>query len=220
MNWARKYLPVITLKFLFVAIALLASVFVFATIAHEIVLEKEGQFDQHVADFLDRHFNNTFVSIMRFVTVFGSTYFLFPAYVILVLFLLVKQRKRDAINISIIALTSTGLLFGLKSFYHRSRPQLPLLNSLRTFSFPSGHALSSFIFCSVLVYLVYKSSIQRTYKWLIALLLLIFSLLIGLSRIILRMHYASDVIAGFCLGIAWVILSVWIMDKTEKKKME
>lgn len=219
MNGARKEVPIITLKFLFVSLAFLASTFVFAFISHEAVREKEEVFDQRVATFLNDHLNPTTIPVMRFITFFGSTKFLLPAYSTMVIFLLAKRKRRDAINVLILAISSTGLLFGLKNFYHRSRPELPLFDSLRSFSFPSGHALCSFIFCSILSYFTYKSSIRNFYKWLIAAFLLIFSLLIGLSRIVLRMHYATDVIAGFSLGLAWVILSVWIFNKTEKRSM-
>lgn len=214
----KKAFPVITTKLLLVAIAFLISVFLFAAIAHEAVLEREAEFDQRVANYLNTVVGNRMIASMRFITFFGSTRFLLPAYVILIAGLLLRDRKRDALNIGIIGITSTALLMGLKQYYGRTRPDLPLLESLKNFSFPSGHALTSFIFCSVLAYIVFESRLKRVSKWIIAIALLLFSVLIGLSRIILRMHYATDVIAGFCLGLAWVIISFWIMKKTEGKK--
>jgi membrane-associated phospholipid phosphatase len=214
----KQGLSLITLKVILVSITFLACILIFAFIANETVLEKEANWDHRVADYLQLQVSAELISVMRIITFFGSPNFLLPAYTLLVVVLLIKNRKRDAMNIAIVAITSTALLFGVKEFFRRSRPDLPLLKSLTTFSFPSGHALSSFIFCSVLAYLVFKSGLRRVHKWLITFLLLVFSLLIGISRIILRMHYATDVIAGFCLGIAWVIISFWLMKKTEEKK--
>jgi membrane-associated phospholipid phosphatase len=214
----KREVPVITIKFLLVAIAFVAGIFIFAALAHEAIAENEAAFDMKVAGYFQAHLSARLVSIMRFITFFGSTEFLLPAYAALVIILLITHRRKDALNIAIIAIVSTLLLFGLKQYYKRIRPDLPLLRSLKTFSFPSGHALCSFIFCSILGYLVFKSNLGRFQKWISAILLLIFSLLIGLSRVILRMHFATDVIAGFCLGISWVILSFWVMKKTEQKK--
>ena len=214
----KREIPVITIKFLLVALAFLGSVFVFAAIAHEAVMEKEAVFDQRIADYLSAHASANTISIMRVITFFGSTGFLLPAYLVLVIILMILHRRRDAINTAIVSVTSSILLFALKDFFKRVRPNLPLLKSLHSFSFPSGHALSSFIFCSMLGYLVWNSKLRRGLKWAIIILLVVISFLIGISRIILRMHYATDVIAGFCLGIAWVILSFWIMRKTEERK--
>jgi undecaprenyl-diphosphatase len=214
----KREVPIVTIKFLLVGITFLASIFVFAALAHETIAEHEAAFDAAVAGYFQAGLSPSLISAMRIITFFGSTQFLLPAYVVLVIILSIKDRRKDAINISIIGIVSTLLLFGLKNYYRRVRPDLPLLRSLKTFSFPSGHALCSFIFCSVLAYLVFKSNVRLVYKWATAVLLLSFSLLIGLSRVILRMHFATDVLAGFCLGISWVILSFWVMKKTEEKK--
>jgi undecaprenyl-diphosphatase len=44
--------------------------------------------------------------------------------------------------------------------------------------------------------------------------------MVGFSRVYLRLHYASDVIAGFCLGLIWLVLAKWFLVKTEKSKMQ
>jgi len=110
-------------------------------------------------------------------------------------------------------------MFGLKELFHRQRPDLPLIKSIAsTYSFPSGHALSSFIFCSIVIDLIWESASGRVWKWLFSILLLLFSFTIGISRIVLKMHYATDVIAGFCLGIAWVIISFRVIKKINFKE--
>jgi membrane-associated phospholipid phosphatase len=113
----------------------------------------------------------------------------------------------------VIGVSSTGLMFLLKSIFKRKRPDLPLFKELTNYSFPSGHALSSFIFCSILIWLTWKTGWGKGWKWLVSALLLLFSLSIGVSRIVLRYHYASDVLAGFCMGFAWALLSFLILKK-------
>ncbi len=109
------------------------------------------------------------------------------------------------------------MIFGLKIFFHRHRPDLPILKGLHTFSFPSGHALSSFILCSLLIFIIHKSSLLKLFKWIATIFLSLFAITIGASRIILRMHYPTDVIASLCLGIVWVIISLWIFKKINRQ---
>src|SRR5215831_8057255 len=136
----REIIVEIEIKTILIALLFLISVFLFGYLAHEVVGENESGFDNKVFHF------------------FGASYFSIPAYIILLIILFISGRKTDGINIAIVAITSTALMFGLKEYFHRKRPDLPVIRSLHNYSFPSGHALSSFIFCSVLIYLVWKGS--------------------------------------------------------------
>jgi len=210
----------VSLNVLLVSVFFVLALFIFSFLAHEVMSENETSFDDRAFDFFKAHTTNGLVEIMRVLTFFGSSYFFLPAYIILIGFLIIKHKRTEAINIAIIAATSTLLMFGLKEIFHRSRPPLPLFKTLTNFSFPSGHALSSFIFCSVLIYLTWKGRMSSTWKWTLAVLLILFSIAIGISRIVLRYHFASDVLAGFCLGFAWVIFSLWLERKLTPQSLE
>jgi len=219
-KFIRGFITEIELKTLLVSLLFIISIFVFGYIAHEIVGENETAFDEKAFHFFAGFNSPGFITINRILTFFGASYFSISAYIILLTILFLSGRKTDGINIAIIAVTSTALMFGLKEFFHRKRPDLPLIRTLDNFSFPSGHALSSFIFCSVLVYLVWKGGLHIAWKWVLSVLLMLFSICIGISRIVLRYHYASDVIAGFCLALAWVIFSLWLEKKLTSRKTE
>jgi len=195
------------------SILFLLCLVTFAVIAHEVVGENEDWFDTRAFNLLKGYSSPSVILFFRWITFLGSPWFLLPAYVILIIYLFLHQQKNDAINVTIIATTSTLLLFGLKLFFERHRPTLPLFHSVTTFSFPSGHALSSFIFCCVLIFLIWKSRMRPAWKWMTAVFLIVLSLLIGISRIVLRYHFASDVVAGFCLGFAWVVLSFYVQRR-------
>ena len=154
---------------------------------------------------------------MKALTFFGSSYFLLPAYILIVAWLLWKRKTHDAINVSVLGISSFLLKAALKQVFQRERPDPQLAEKLSNFSFPSGHALSSFIFSSVVIYLIWEGNLQVGWKWFFSVLLILFSFLIGISRIVLRYHYASDVMAGFCLAFTWVILSFWVQDQITKK---
>jgi len=219
-KFIRGFIAEIELKTFLVSLLFIISIFVFGYIAHEIVGENETVFDEKAFHFFAGFNSPGFITINRILTFFGASYFSISAYIILLTILFLSGRKTDGINIAIIAVTSTALMFGLKEFFHRKRPDLPLIRTLDNFSFPSGHALSSFIFCSVLVYLVWKGGLHIAWKWVLSVLLMLFSICIGISRIVLRYHYASDVIAGFCLALAWVIFSLWLEKKLTSRKTE
>lgn len=127
-----------------------------------------------------------------------------------------KNRKSDAIDVGILGITSAILLYILKISFARARPDFPLMSQLTTYSFPSGHTLSAFIFFTVLVLEVWKFKIQKKWKISLTILFTFLSLAVALSRIILRYHYASDVLAGLSLGISYVLLFFWLRKKWRK----
>lgn len=212
---AQSVLKKLSLEFIVIAVFFVSALFLFALITHEVVYEKEDIFDSRVIHFFSPYSTESFINVMKFFTFFGSSRFLLPAYIVLIAILLIKHKKKYSIHVALIAVTSTALSFGAKRIFHRARPDLPLIQSLKTYSFPSGHALSSFIFCSILVYLLWHTNIQPIWKWCLSVLLFLFSLTIGISRIVLKVHYPSDVLAGFCLGYVWVIFSFYLLQRIE-----
>jgi membrane-associated phospholipid phosphatase len=210
----------IALDVLLVSLLFIGAFIAFGYLAHEVVREDDNVFDQKVFSFFQAYATAGFIAVMKVLTFFGNYYFIMPAYIFLITFLFIKGRRTDAINIIIIAVTSTLLMFGLKEFYHRERPELPLFRAATNYSFPSGHALSSFIFCSVITYLIWRTGIVKKWKWIISLFLLVFAISIGISRIVLRYHYASDVLAGFYLGVVWAFLALWLERKLTPRIVE
>ena len=172
--------------------------------------EKEDWFDSRVFAFFHSYSTNFSIQLFRVFTFFGSGTFLFPAYTIILAWLFYKHRRADAIDIAVLAITSSLLLHVLKISFATHRPELPLLTDSNTFSFPSGHTLSSFVLLSVLVWRLWQSDIVTKWKWTFTIIFVLLSRAIGVSRIVLRYHYASDVLAGFSLGVAYVLLFFWL----------
>lgn len=192
------------------------SLLVFAYIADENVLEKNYQFDTAIIDYVKTNSSPLLIKVMLVVTFFGSSKFLLPAYILLCAILIWKNKKVLAIDISIIAISSTLAMLLLKEYFKRHRPDSTLVKTIVGYSFPSGHTVSSFIFCSILAYLVWGTSISSNKKYTITILLLLYTIAVGLSRIILMVHFATDVIAAFCFAIAWVLSSFWVIKNIRK----
>ena len=95
----------------------------------------------------------------------------------------------------------------LKLHFARPRPAMVLWEQhVTTYSFPSGHAMSSFVAFGIIAYLVAHAVQTRALKrfvWITAGLLIV---AVGLSRMYLGVHYPSDVLAGFLAGLAWVLV--------------
>jgi membrane-associated phospholipid phosphatase len=207
-----------SLKVLVISGLFFGSLFVFAWIIHKAVYGNEQAFDNKIFSFFSRlSATPLLVRFMKLFTFFGSSTFLLPAYIVLILYLVSKKKFRYSLHIAVVAISSTALMFALKELTHRHRPDLPLIQGITNYSFPSGHALSSFIFCGIFVYVVWHQQLTPFYKWLYTSLLFCFAVTIGISRIILKVHYPTDVIASFCLGTEWAIMSLWIMKRISRK---
>lgn len=210
---SEKKLGMATAKILTLVSLLLISAFVFGVLAHEVVVEGEDWFDSSVFTFFKPYSSPEWIYLFKLVTFLGATFFLIPAWIILIAILLVKRNRREAVAVLILAISSTLLLYGLKIAFARRRPALPLTTPLSDYSFPSGHAFSSLVFFGAVIWLTWQSATRRKWKWMLSIALLILVFLIGVSRIVLRYHYASDVVAGFSLGLAYVLLFLGLKEK-------
>ncbi len=188
----------------------------FIIIARNVFDGGTHNFDEKAFAFIAEHVSNIRTSTMEFFTFLGTHTFLIPANLLLTAwFLFIKKRRWNSIKVPAVALSSLLLMFLLKLIFHRERPLTPLLQAAKGFSFPSGHALMSVTFYGLLIFIIWGTAIQVWLKWLISATFVLLILTIGLSRVYLRVHYASDVLAGFCVGIVWLILSLWTLGKIE-----
>ena len=214
----EKYIKTVPVGLLILLALFIGSLFLFGVIIHEVLWEKELEADNQVFGFMSTYVvNDGLTEFMKFVTYFASARFLQVAYGVLILFYLLKRKWREAVETAAIGIGGFVVNFFMKTSFQRVRPPNPMIEGLQNFSFPSGHATSGFIFYGLLAYLVWKSGLQKPYKYFIISLLISFSILIGLSRVYLRVHYASDVLAGFCIGFAWLLLSTWLFNYLKSK---
>jgi len=82
-------------------------------------------------------------------------------------------------------------------------------------SFPSGHAIMVVTFYGLLIYILQHSISIDWLKLMLTFLVVVLILLIGFSRVYLRVHYASDVAAGFVIGLLWLLLSLAVLKWLE-----
>lgn len=194
--------------------AFAVSLFTFILIAyHVFYLDKTGA-DEKAFAFARSIVNDSTTRLMEIVTFFGGHYFLIPANLLVAFYFLFTKKSRYSIKVSAIALSSVLIMLGLKLLFNRHRPLIPLLEPARGLSFPSGHAFMSVCFYGLLMIIIWREERPHpVLKWVLLLLVVTLLLFIGFSRIYLRVHYFTDVVAGFCIGSFWLLLSSFLIDR-------
>ena len=116
-----------------------------------------------------------------------------------------KDKKiGTAITINLLIIVSLNI--ALKNIIQRPRPIGFRLIEESGYSFPSGHAMVSMAFYGLIIYFIYNSIKNKKLKIILILLLTVLILLIGISRIYLGVHYTSDILAGFIISVAYLII--------------
>ncbi|MDQ2722999.1 MAG: phosphatase PAP2 family protein [Actinomycetota bacterium] len=163
--------------------------------------------DQAVLNFALIHRTATRTSFFHAVTLCGGT----PAAtaVTAVVALIAAWRRWWALTgkVAVAGLGAAVLVVVGKSAFGRSRPpaatQLGVLQSL---SYPSGHALGSTVAAILVLALVFAATRAGLWRALAVLLMAVYVVGVGLSRLYLGVHWGSDVLGGWAIGAAWALL--------------
>ena len=206
-----------SLEFALTCAIFFAAVFLFSFLAKEVFIDGAQGFDQRAFAWTDSIVSDRLNSIMVAITFLGTHKFLIPANLLLTgYFMLVRKHRWYSIKVASIALSSVALMALLKLLFARVRPLEPLLGPALGYSFPSGHSMMSFTFYGLLIYLVNRYTMNPILKWVTMVALGLLIIAIGFSRIYLRVHYATDVAAGFAMGIAWLMFSIYLLNRMEQ----
>jgi undecaprenyl-diphosphatase len=179
------------------------SLFLFAWLAEEMRENDVARFDSTVRAWVHGFASPWLTQVMTIISLFGYNFLIVGVIAALVVFL--RMRWRRAAAFMAVTMIGAGILdASLKQAFHRVRPPVFFGIAPTNYSFPSGHALASFCFYSVLAGLIahrVKSMRLRVGVGVLAGLLIA---AIGLSRIYLGVHYPSDVVAGYLAAAMWV----------------
>jgi undecaprenyl-diphosphatase len=138
------------------------------------------------------------------------------------LVLIVRGHRGLGVAAMLTALGGGMMLLELKRGFDRPRPGNPdrAWVTEENESFPSGHSMGSVIGYGLLAYLLLLPLAQQRRRTRAAIIvgLIALVLLIGFSRIYLRAHYFSDVVAGFAVGTVWLALFVVIHETVRRRQ--
>lgn len=179
--------------------------------------------------YFDNIFYNLLVKDLRFknihtfmiiITTFGSAPILIG--ISLLSIILIKNKKIGiSICSNLLFITLLNVIF--KNIIQRDRPIYKLIVE-SGYSFPSGHAMISMAFYGFIIFLIFRYIKNRKILVIFSIILSMLILFIGISRVYLGVHYASDVVAGYIISLVYLILYTSIIFKVNdyiklKKKL-
>ena len=166
-------------------------------------------------------------SAMMDITALGGPTVIFMVVLAVIGFLVLQGRYWTALFIFLIALSGEALNYALKATFFRPRPSSVLhLREAFSTSFPSGHAMQSAIIYLTLGAMLMRLAQGRLTKIYCCAAAMVLTFLVGLSRVYLGVHYPTDVIAGWVVGLFWASIC-WLVAqhyevragiKAERKK--
>ncbi|HEV7838512.1 MAG TPA: phosphatase PAP2 family protein [Gemmatimonadaceae bacterium] len=206
-DWLRKLITFWTLIAVVSAIALS----VFADIGEDVAQQSTTKFDSAVSAWFVGHQNPLLYKIALALTWIGS-----PAVMVLLAIVAAAwfytRRGPSKAGVVVAAPAVGGLLSPLiKVLYGRPRPAGAAILNERTYSFPSGHASTA---AAVVVTLCYVLARERIISWPAAILIGgAVPLVVGLTRLYLNVHWTTDVVAGWAVGLFIAAMSAALYER-------
>lgn len=214
MKQSLKRKIVLTIKKNLPWVILLICMVVFFAIIEDVLDNEIWMFDDIVYKTVSGIISNPVTSIFKIITNLGGAIGIVTTTILILIFMKHKKYK-FYIVFNLIMVTILNQM--IKYIVQRPRPIEHRIIDQFGYSFPSGHSMVSMAFYGFLVYFIYKNMKNKLLKLVLCTGLSFLILLIGISRIYLGVHYASDVIGGFCLSISYLIVYVKMIGKNIKK---
>ena len=165
--------------------------------------------DNNIYNFISKNImNDTLSSILKVVTHLGGVAFIVLLGVLCFMFC---KKNRWFITFDLVGCTVINQT--IKHIVRRPRPNVLRLVEESGYSFPSGHSMISVAFYGLVIYFVYKNINNKYLKWALISLLSLLILTICFSRIYVGVHYFTDVVGGFFLALAYLIVYIYIYNK-------
>ncbi len=183
----------------FAILTLLTLLIVGIKIFEDVIAKESGPVDTALLWFVREKTPTHWLGFFTMVTLSGSGKFLAPATAALASLFFVTQHRREATLLMLCMLSTWALTYTLKALVDRARPDLWSTAWYWGASFPSGHTLSTAAFATAL-----SLCAARLWPWsryAAATLAAVWIFLVGLSRLVLGVHWPTDVLAAICLGV-------------------
>jgi undecaprenyl-diphosphatase len=213
------------LRILLGALALLAMVWVFVSLAGEVREGDTRGFDEWVLGTLRQDADPSQLKGPRWVawgaqdiTALGSPTVLGLTVLAVTGYLLLHGLYRNGLFVFTASVGGWVLNWTLKEVFARARPEVvPHLREVVSSSFPSGHALTSAAVYLTLGALLMRIAEGRLAKYYCIATAMFVTFLVGVSRVFLGVHYPTDVLAGWLIGMSWALLC-WVVERTLERR--
>ncbi|MGP4039824.1 phosphatase PAP2 family protein [Gracilibacillus sp. D59] len=204
-------IAIFTLIFGFIILVLTMTLFI--ELADD-VLEKEKFFvDRIFQDYIAFPEGTWLHQIMEVVTEAGSVLFLTIMSILVAVYLFfAKKSKWYSLFFSINMIGISLITQVLKLIIERERPELIAQYGGTGFSFPSGHSTGSVAFYGFIMYLLWKKVSIKWLKWVSVSFFALVAFAIAFSRVVLGVHFFTDIVAGMSLGLTWLVICIIALE--------
>ncbi|MBR3215470.1 MAG: phosphatase PAP2 family protein [Exiguobacterium sp.] len=147
--------------------------------------------------------------VFAYVTELGSAQVIVGLSILGSLFWYWRGNRIEAWRLALVGIGTLLFTQVLKLVYGIDRPLIDASLDVTTYSFPSGHASGSLALYGLIAYVLYRKKQSRV----VIFILLCLVLAVSLSRVILNVHYFSDVLGGWLVALTMIALSEWIIRR-------
>ncbi|WP_251025819.1 phosphatase PAP2 family protein [Bacillus sp. ISL-47] len=170
-------------------------------------------FDRYLSSFFTGIFTEGSYPYFEFMDSLGNKVGVGIVTLFFIVWLWVKHRDYAAMAALVFAVAiGNEANKWLKDAIGRPRPDEEHLVNVASLSFPSGHAMIGMILYTFIGFIIIKELKSAKAKWITGIMAGIWIFLMGISRVIMKVHYPSDIAAGFAAGFIWVFLSIILYE--------
>lgn len=188
----------------------------FITILLSVILKNQLYIDKYGYNIISKLISNNMTNIIKIITNIGGT---ITIIIITIISLLIFRKKKIniCITLNLLGIVIINNLL-LKNIIGRDRPNGINIITETGKSFPSGHSAVSIVVYGYLIYLIYNFIKNKYLKYTLITILSLIILIVGITRIYLGVHYTSDVLGGYLIGISYLLIFTYFTDKYIKEK--
>ncbi len=189
------------------------SILIFLFMMYLLLTNNVSNFDNYIYNMIIKLKCKPVTIFFKFISFLCSTWFILISTILIMIF---SKSKKNAFLIALNILLCYILNQTLKFIFVRDRPLDINLIIENGYSFPSGHSMISLAYYGFFLYIIDHKKMKMKYKLLYSSLIALLVLLIGISRIYLGVHFASDVLAGYAISMAYLIIYIKLFYKKMK----
>ena len=167
-------------------------------ISEDVLGGESGPIDKAILLFIHSHVPASLNPLFSAITFTGSLKFLLPLTGFITAVLFLSRRREDALFFVLSVISGALVVFIVKTMVGRHRPSLWETEWYWGSSFPSGHTLAVAAFATAATLLVLKG--RPGAQWVVMTAAFLWIFLVGLSRLVLGVHWPTDVLAAACIG--------------------
>ena len=194
-----------------------AALIAFAKVGADVFTHKSTSFDGAVQAWLLAHQSSRLETVFLWITRIGGIWGMRVLALVGAAYLWLHGHRRVAAGVLIVPAVSVLLFNTAKIFYARPRPSGLGGRVDNSFSFPSGHATASAAVCCTLAYVLWRERLMS--GWTALTFAVLTPLLVGASRLYLNVHWATDVLGGWSVGLFVAALSAALYNHHRRRRM-